>query len=104
MNSDRLETERNVAGAAFVESNLVDRPAAKTGVLIMETENRMRQPCTERTQPTMDFPLGSTETSETSMTLPGNRKGADDLMSSNGSFGLVSETALSKHPHRCSQV
>ena len=48
----------------------------------------------------MEFPMGSIEI----LTMPLSKREGADVMPSNDSFGLLSDTAVSKQPHRCSQV
>ena len=63
----------------------------------METKYLMMKPCMERKSLRMEFPMGSVEIL---MMRPSIREGTD-VMLSNDSFGLLSETAFSKRPHRC---
>jgi len=79
--------------------NMVDRPTTKMGGL-MKTKYLMMKPCMERKQSMVEFSMGSVEI----LTMPLSQREGADVMPSNHSFGCLSETAVSKHPHRCSQV
>ena len=66
----------------------------------MDTEYLTMKPCMERKYSMVESSMGSVEI----LMMPSNKRDGADGMSSNDSLGLMSETAVSKHPHRCSQV
>ncbi len=66
----------------------------------MVTEDLMMKPGMERKYSMVESSMGSVEI----LTMPLSKREGADLMPSNDSVGLLSERAVSKHPHRCSQV
>ncbi len=66
----------------------------------METKYLMMKPCMERKYSMVESSMGSVEM----LMIPWSQREGADGMPSNDSLGLLSETAVSKHPHRCSQV
>lgn len=78
---------------------MVDRPTTKMGGP-MVTEDLMMKPCMERKYSMVESSMGSVEM----LMMPLSQRDGADGMPSNDSLGLMSETAVSKHPHRCSQV
>ncbi len=66
----------------------------------MVTEDLMMKPCMERKYSMVESSMGSVEM----LLMPSNKRDGADGMPSNDSLGLMSETAVSKHPDRCPQV
>ena len=66
----------------------------------MDTEYLTMKPRMERKQSMVVSSMGSVEM----LMIPSSKRDGADGMPSNDSLGLMSETAVSKHPHRCSQV
>lgn len=66
----------------------------------MDTEYLTMKTCMERKYSMVESSMGSVEI----LMMPSNKRDGADGMPSNDSLGLMSETAVSKHPHRCSQV
>jgi hypothetical protein len=66
----------------------------------MDTECLTMKPCMERKYSMVESSMSSVEI----LMMPSNKRDGADGMSSNDSVGLMSETAVSQHPHRCSQV
>jgi len=66
----------------------------------MDTEYLTMKPRMERKYSMVVSSMGSVEM----LMRPSSQRDGADGMSSNDSVGLLSETAISQHPHRCSQV
>jgi len=66
----------------------------------MDTEYLTMKPRMERKYSMVESSMSSVEM----LMRPSSQRDGADGMSSNDSVGLLSETAISQHPHRCSQV
>ena len=66
----------------------------------MDTEYLTMKPRMERKYSMVEPSMSSVEM----LMMPSSQRDGADGMPSNDSVGLLSETAISQHPHRCSQV
>ncbi len=66
----------------------------------MDTEYLTMKPCMERKYSMVESSMGPVEM----LMMPSSQRDGADGMPSNDSLGSMSETAVSQHPHRCSQV